>query len=35
MKAGDSIYFNPRIPHGQRAVGGPAKFVTIISKDTK
>ena len=35
LNAGDSLYFDPRIPHGQRAVGGPAKFVTIISKDTK
>ncbi|MGI5922633.1 MAG: helix-turn-helix transcriptional regulator [Lentisphaerae bacterium] len=28
---GDSFYFDPRIPHGQRAIGGPAKFVTIIN----
>jgi len=28
---GDSFYFDPRIPHGQRAVGGPAKFLTVIN----
>lgn len=33
LKAGDSIYFNPVIPHGQRAVGGaPARFLTIINE---
>lgn len=30
---GDSIYFNPEIPHGQRCGGDvPAKFVTIIAE---
>ncbi len=31
LNPGDSIYFDPSIPHGQRAVGGPVKFVTIIN----
>lgn len=35
LNCGDSFYFDPRIPHGQRAVGGPAKLITIISKDEK
>ena len=30
---GDSIYFNPSIPHGQRCGGNiPARFVTIIAE---
>lgn len=30
---GDSIYFNPEYPHGQRCGGDvPAKFVTIIAE---
>ncbi len=32
LHPGDSCYFNPRIPHGQRAVGGPAKFITVIQR---
>ncbi|WP_066645252.1 helix-turn-helix domain-containing protein [Christensenella timonensis] len=32
LRAGDSIYFNPAIPHGQRAAGGQAKFLTIINE---
>jgi Predicted transcriptional regulators len=28
---GDSIYFNPRIAHGQAAVGGTARFLTVIN----
>ncbi len=29
----DSIYFNPAIPHGQRAAGDvPAKFVTVVAE---
>lgn len=31
LNEGDSLYFDPSIPHGQRAVGGPVKFVTIIN----
>lgn len=33
LTAGDSIYFNPTIPHGQRC-GGPekARFVTVIAE---
>ena len=30
---GDSIYFNPQMPHGQRCGSDvPAKFVTIIAE---
>ena len=33
LEAGDSIYFNPALPHGQRAVGGKqAKFLTVINE---
>lgn len=31
LKEGDSIYFNPTYPHGQRAVEKTAKFLTIIT----
>ena len=34
--AGDSIYFNPSLPHGQRAVGGQrARFLTVINEIKK
>lgn len=32
LNAGDSIYFNPQLPHGQAAVGGTTKFITIINE---
>lgn len=32
LGVGDSCYFNPRIPHAQRAYQGPAKFLTVIQK---
>lgn len=33
LDAGDSIYFNPGLPHGQRALDGkPAKFLTVINE---
>ena len=33
LEAGDSIYFNPSFPHGQRCGGDvTAKFVTIIAE---
>ena len=33
LKAGDSIYFNPTLPHGQRCGGsGKARFVTVITE---
>lgn len=32
LNAGDSIYFNPALPHGQRAVSQTAKFLTIINE---
>ena len=31
LEEGDSIYFNPSRPHGQRAVGGRARFLTVIT----
>jgi len=30
LSAGDCIYFDPTIPHGQRAVDAPATFLTVI-----
>ena len=30
---GDAIYFNPKRPHGQRAVGERARFLTVITRD--
>jgi quercetin dioxygenase-like cupin family protein len=33
MNAGDSIYFNPTIPHGQRCGGDvKARFLTVIAE---
>lgn len=33
LKANDSIFFNPSIPHGQRAIGDvQAKFITVINE---
>ena len=32
LNEGDSIYFDARIPHGQSAVDGPARFITIIQE---
>lgn len=33
LNPGDSIYFNPVVPHGQRCAGNvPARFVTIIAE---
>lgn len=32
LAAGDSIYFDARIPHGQSAVDGSAEFITIIQE---
>ncbi|MCL1796005.1 MAG: cupin domain-containing protein [Clostridia bacterium] len=33
LEAGDSIYFDPTHPHGQRATGNaPAKFLTVIAE---
>jgi len=33
LGAGDSVYFDPHLPHGQQAVGGPAKFLTVIKRE--
>jgi len=30
LNQGDSIYFDPLLPHGQRAVDGDASFLTVI-----
>ena len=35
LDAGDSIYFNPALPHGQRALTGEAKFLTVINEKKK
>jgi mannose-6-phosphate isomerase-like protein (cupin superfamily) len=32
LENGDSIYFNAGLPHAQAAVGGPARFITIIQE---
>ncbi len=32
LNAGDCIYFDPTMPHGQKAVDGPAQFITIINE---
>ena len=32
LTAGDAVYFNPEHPHGQRAVGGKARFLTVIAE---
>jgi transcriptional regulator with XRE-family HTH domain len=32
LQAGDSIYFDAGLPHGQAAVDGPARFITIIQE---
>lgn len=32
LEAGDCIYFDPALPHGQKAIGGPAKFLTVIAE---
>ena len=32
LNVGDSVYFNPALPHGQHAVDAPAKFLTVINE---
>ncbi|MDR1929040.1 MAG: cupin domain-containing protein [Treponema sp.] len=32
LNEGDSIYFDAAVPHGQSAVNGPARFITIIQE---
>ena len=32
LEAGDSIYFDAGLPHGQAAVEGPSQFLTIIQE---
>jgi mannose-6-phosphate isomerase-like protein (cupin superfamily) len=33
LAAGDSIYFNPHLPHAQASLCGTLKFLTIITKE--
>lgn len=33
LNAGDSIYFNPAIPHGQKTTDKQAKFLTVINEN--
>jgi len=32
LEAGDCIYFNPQLPHGQEAVDAKATFLTVIKE---
>ncbi len=32
LRAGDAIYFDPRLPHAQSAIGSTAKFLTVINE---
>ncbi len=32
LYAGDSIYFNPAIPHGQHCTDEPSEFLTVINE---
>ena len=32
LNEGDSVYFDARLPHGQSAVDGPARFITVIQE---
>lgn len=32
LEKGDSIYFDPRLPHGQYAMGEETKFLTVITE---
>ncbi|MDR2181968.1 MAG: cupin domain-containing protein [Treponema sp.] len=32
LEAGDSIYFDASLPHGQSALGVPSRFITIIQE---
>lgn len=32
LNPGDSIYFDPKIPHGQEAIGEKAVFLTVINE---
>ena len=35
LHTGDSIYFNPTIPHGQRAAGEDSVFLTVINESSQ
>ena len=35
LNEGDSIYFNPVLPHGQRAIGGEGRFLMVINERMK
>lgn len=32
LHEGDCVYFNPMLPHGQSAVGGKTRFLTVITE---
>ena len=32
LREGDSVYFNANLPHGQSAVDGSARFITVIQE---
>ncbi|MCL1820371.1 MAG: cupin domain-containing protein [Oscillospiraceae bacterium] len=32
LTSGDSVYFDPRRPHGQKAIGTRARFLTVIAE---
>lgn len=34
LNAGDSIYFDPALPHGQAAVSDEAEFLTVINENS-
>lgn len=33
LNEGDAIYFNPQLPHGQAAIDGRARFLTVINEE--
>lgn len=33
LSQGDCVYFDPRRPHGQKGIGGPATFLTVIAEE--
>jgi len=35
LEEGDSIYFDPKVPHGQMAEYGFARFLTVINESSK
>lgn len=35
LEEGDSIYFDPQVPHGQKTSGNKARFLTVINENMK